>query len=138
MPIRYNTYTKIISLLVLLLIPIIILYALSNQVSVNVLIGEIRELNQKDMQFLANEVNSSVENLSTMAFLLTEDIHIQQLQHIHLMENAYERNEQKFRILERLRLLNVAERWDRSTRSWPRKSAKWCRPIIRFPSIWTN
>lgn len=103
---------QIISLLVLLLIPIIILYALSNQVSVNVLIGEIRELNQKDMQFLANEVNSSVENLSTMAFLLTEDIHIQQLQHIHLMENAYERNEQKFRILERLRLLNVAERWD--------------------------
>lgn len=112
MPIRYNTYTKIISLLVLLLIPVIVLYALSNRVSVQVLTEEIRELSQKDMLFLANEINSSVENLSTMAFLLTEDIHIQQLQHIHLVQNAYEHNELKSRMLERLRLLNVTERWD--------------------------
>lgn len=112
MPIRNSTYAKTIILLVLLLIPIIILYSLSNRVSVNVLVDEIEELNQKDLTFLANEIHSSVDNLSTMAFLLTEDIHIQQLEAITLVENAYERNQQKSRIMERLRLLNVTERWD--------------------------
>jgi len=110
--IRTNTFAKIISLLVLLLIPIIALYGLSNRVSVSVLKQEIQALKQKDLAYLANELNASIDNLSTMAFLLSEDIHIQNLQHINLLENAYDRNVEKSRLLERLRLLNVAERWD--------------------------
>ncbi len=112
MPIRTNTFAKIISMLVLLLIPIIVLYGLSNRVSVSVLKQEIQAMKQKDLAYLANELNASIDNLSTMAFLLSEDIHIQSLQHLHLLENAYERNVEKSRLLERLRLLNVAERWD--------------------------
>ena len=112
MQIRFNTYAKIISLLAMLLIPILLLFTLFNQVSVSVLRNEVKALKQKDLSFLANEVNSSVENLSTMAFLLSEDIHIQQLQQINLLENNYERYLLKSRIMERLRLLNVTERWD--------------------------
>ncbi|MFS0724780.1 histidine kinase [Paenibacillus sp. 1P07SE] len=109
---RMNIFAKIIIMIILLLIPILLLYSLSNRVSVSVLEKEIQALKHKDMAYLAQEFNSSIENLSTMAFLLSEDIHIQGLQHIHLEDNAYERNEEKSRILERLRLLNVAERWD--------------------------
>lgn len=112
MSLRTNTFAKMITLLVLLMIPIMILYGLSNRVSVSVLKEEIQALKQKDLAFLANELNSSVENLSTMAFLLSEDIHIQQLQHFSLIKTSYERYEEKVRILERLRLLNVAQRWD--------------------------
>ncbi|MCI3920101.1 sensor histidine kinase [Paenibacillus sp. TRM 82003] len=109
---RTNTFAKISTLLVLLLIPILILYSLSNRVSVSVLKEEIQALKQKDLAYLANELNASIDNLSTMAFLLSEDIHIQQLQNIHLLESSYERYAEKSRLLERLRLLNVAERWD--------------------------
>ncbi len=112
MSLRTNTFAKIIVLLVLLLIPIIALYSLSNRTSVSVLKEEIMALKQKDLAYLAGELNASIENLSTLAFLLSEDIHIQQLQHLSLIETAYERNEEKSRILERLRLLNVAARWD--------------------------
>jgi two-component system sensor histidine kinase YesM len=112
MTFRNNTFTKIITLLILLLIPIIVLYSLSNRVSVSVLKEEIQSMKQKDLSYLASEFNSSVESLSAMAFLLSEDIHIQQLQHLSLIETAYGRYEEKSRILERLRLLNVTGRWD--------------------------
>lgn len=112
MSLRNNTYAKIIIFLVALLIPIMVLYSLSNRVSVNVLKKEIKTLNQKDLSSLAYDINTIVSNLSKMAYLLSEDINILQLQHLHLIENAYERNEQKSRLLERLRLLNVTERWD--------------------------
>ncbi|MDF2837653.1 MAG: hypothetical protein K0Q63_3293, partial [Paenibacillus sp.] len=50
--------------------------------------------------------------LSSLGFLLSEDIHIQQMQTLHLLESAYERNNERLRIMERLRLLNVSQRWD--------------------------
>src|SRR5690606_20803259 len=100
MSIRTNTFAKIISMLVLLLIPIILLYSLSNHVSVTVLKQEIHAMKQKDLAYLANEMTASIDNLSTMAFLLSEDIHIQNLQHLHLLANAYERNVEKSRLLE--------------------------------------
>ncbi|WP_181438867.1 sensor histidine kinase [Paenibacillus sambharensis] len=112
MSIRTNTFAKMIIVLVLLLIPILVLYGLSNRISVSVLSSEIRAMKQKDLRFLASEFDTSADNLSTMAFLLSEDIHIQELQHLPSIRTAYERNAEKSRMLERLRLLNVAERWD--------------------------
>ncbi|WP_419872146.1 sensor histidine kinase [Candidatus Pristimantibacillus sp. PTI5] len=112
MRLRENTFTKIISLLILLLIPIILLYTLSIRTSIGVIKEEMKSLKQKDITFLASEIDKSVTTLSTLGFLLSEDIHIQQLQNLHLIENAYLRNDEKLRILERLRLLNVAQRWD--------------------------
>ncbi|WP_028611869.1 sensor histidine kinase [Paenibacillus harenae] len=112
MRLRENTFAKITSLIVLLLIPIIILYTLSIQTSIDVITQEMKSLKQKDITFLASEIDKSVTTLSTLGFLLSEDIHIQQLQNLHLIESAYERNAEKLRILERLRLLNVAQRWD--------------------------
>lgn len=112
MRLRENTFAKMITLIVLLLIPIIILYTLSIRTSIGVITEEMKSLKQKDITFLASEVDKSVTTLSTLGFLLSEDIHIQQLQNLHLIESTYQRNDEKLRILERLRLLNVAQRWD--------------------------
>ncbi|MHA6485190.1 sensor histidine kinase [Paenibacillus sp. strain BS8-2] len=112
MRLRENTFAKIITLIVLLLIPIILLYTLSTQTSVNVIEDEMQSLKQKDTTYLANEINRSVTTLSSLGFLLSEDIHIQQMQTLHLLESAYERNSERLRIMERLRLLNVSQRWD--------------------------
>ncbi|HIW32609.1 MAG TPA: histidine kinase, partial [Candidatus Paenibacillus intestinavium] len=112
MRLRENTFAKIISLIILLLIPIILLYALSMQTSIQVIKEEVRSLKQKDINFLANEFNKSIITLSSLGFLLSEDIHIQTLQTFHLIESAYERNNERLRIMERLRLLNVSQRWD--------------------------
>jgi two-component system sensor histidine kinase YesM len=112
MRLRENTFAKIITLIVLLLIPIILLYTLSTQTSMNVIEGEMQSLKQKDITYLANEIDRSVTTLSSLGFLLSEDIHIQQMQTLHLLESAYERNNERLRIMERLRLLNVSQRWD--------------------------
>ncbi|MDQ0110911.1 sensor histidine kinase [Paenibacillus harenae] len=112
MRLRENTFTKIMTLIVLLLIPIIVLYTLSIRTSMDVIKEEMKSLKQKDVAFLASEIDRSVTTLSTLGYLLTEDIHIQQLQNLHLIESAYIRNDEKLRIIERLRLLNVSQRWD--------------------------
>ncbi|OMF23092.1 hypothetical protein BK133_24955 [Paenibacillus sp. FSL H8-0548] len=112
MRLRENTFAKMISLIILLLIPIIVLYTLSIRTSIEVIKEEMKSLKQKDITFLASEIDKSVTTLSTLGFLLSEDIHIQQLQNLHFIESAYQRNDEKLRILERLRLLNVAQRWD--------------------------
>ncbi|MGO4539862.1 sensor histidine kinase [Paenibacillus sp. 2TAB19] len=112
MRLRENTFTKIMTLIVLLLIPIIVLYTLSIRTSIEVIKEEMKSLKQKDVAFLASEIDRSVTTLSSLGFLLSEDIHIQQLQTLHLIESAYVRNDEKLRIIERLRLLNVSQRWD--------------------------
>lgn len=112
MRLRENTFAKIIILIVLLLIPIILLYTLSMQTSMQVIKEEVHSLQQKDINFLAHEINKSVTTLTSLGFLLSEDIHIQKLQTLHLIESAYENNDERLRIMERLRLLNVSQRWD--------------------------
>ncbi|MDQ6418720.1 histidine kinase [Paenibacillus sp. LHD-117] len=112
MRLRENTFAKIIILIVLLLIPIILLYTLSTRTSMNVIKDEMQSLKQKDITYLADEIDRSVKTLSSLGFLLSEDIHIQQLQTLHLIDSAYERNDERLRIMERLRLLNVSQRWD--------------------------
>jgi len=112
MRLRENTFAKIIILIVLLVIPIIVLYTLSMQTSIQVVKEEVQALQQKDIKFLAEEINRSVTTLTSLGFLLSEDIHIQRLQTLHLSESVYERNDERLRIMERLRLLNVSQRWD--------------------------
>jgi len=112
MRLRENTFAKIITLIVLLLIPIILLYTLSMRTSMQVIEEEVYSLQKKDIVFLADEINKSVTTLTSLGFLLSEDIHIQKLQTLHLIESAYERNDERLRIMERLRLLNVSQRWD--------------------------
>ncbi|MDF2836163.1 MAG: hypothetical protein K0Q63_1803, partial [Paenibacillus sp.] len=97
MRLRENTFAKIITLIVLLLIPIILLYTLSTQTSMNVIEDEMQSLKQKDITYLANELDRSVTTLSSLGFLLSEDIHIQQMQTLHLLESAYERNNERLR-----------------------------------------
>ncbi|WP_162848537.1 cache domain-containing sensor histidine kinase [Paenibacillus nanensis] len=112
MRLRENTFAKIMSLIILLLIPIILLYTLSIRTSIQVIKEEMHSLKQKDITYLATEIDRSVTTLTSLGFLLSEDIHIQQLQTLHLIESAYERNDERLRIMERLRLLNVSQRWD--------------------------
>lgn len=112
MRLRENTFAKIMTLIITLLIPIIIMYTLSIQTSIGVIQDEMKSMKQKDMTYLAGEIDRSVTTLSSLGYLLSEDIHIQQMQTLHLIESAYQRNDEQLRIMERLRLLNVSQRWD--------------------------
>lgn len=112
MSLKSNTFAKIFTLILLLLIPISVLYSLSHRVSVSVLKEEIEQLKMQDLAFYANDLNTQVENISALSFLLSEDIHVLRLQHLHLVDHVYDKNQEKLRLMERLRLLNVSGDWD--------------------------
>lgn len=112
MLLRRNTFSKMLVFLIAILIPVIVLYAFSNKVSMDVLHSEITSMKEKDLVFFANELGSSLNDISTLGFLLSQDIHIQKIRTLHLLDNSYERYSEKLRILERLQLLNAAGKWD--------------------------
>lgn len=112
MSLKTNTFAKIFTLIILLLLPIIMLYTMSYRVSVNTLKEEIEQLKMQDLAFYANDLHTQIENISTLSFLLSEDIHVLRLQHLHLFDHVYDKNQEKLRLMERLRLLNVSGDWD--------------------------
>ncbi|PDO10654.1 MAG: hypothetical protein BLM47_06055 [Candidatus Reconcilbacillus cellulovorans] len=109
---RGNTFFRIVLIILMLLAPLLALYTISYRVSTDVLKQEVRSLKMKDLSFLAQDINTNLENIATLAVLLSDDLEIQNLRHLDLIPNAYERNEEQLRVIERLRLLNVAGRWD--------------------------
>ncbi|MBD2848102.1 sensor histidine kinase [Paenibacillus sp. IB182496] len=68
-----NIFNKIIVMIILLLIPIVILHAYSNQVSKEVVRQEIMESNRSRLSFFVSQLDTTVEQFSTVAFMLMED-----------------------------------------------------------------
>ena len=89
MRLKKNTLTRIILIIIMLLLPILVLYAISNQVSIRVIEREVKSYKWKDLSFAAQELHSNLVNAEMLAFLLSDDIHIQNLRHTHLIHNAY-------------------------------------------------
>lgn len=109
---RLNTFSKMLILVVFLLLPVIVLYALSNRISMNVVHDEVQSLKAKDLHLYANQVEGNIALLSTLGLLLSEDINVRELQNMDLIYNTYERNQAILRLYERLRLINVSAGWD--------------------------
>nr|WP_069202847.1 histidine kinase [Paenibacillus dauci] len=70
---RYNLFTKMIILLVVMLVPIIILYTYSNQTTTHVLRQELNQSNMNQLSFFQNQVNTNIELLSSWPNLLIHD-----------------------------------------------------------------
>jgi len=108
---RINTFTKIFSLIVVLLIPIIVLYGYSNGTSVGVVRMEVEKSMYKDLSFFADKLDEIVTQTSKNALLIREDMNVRTLEFIDTV-NLYEQTDEKRRVEEKLRLLNSSSPWD--------------------------
>lgn len=110
--VKMNTFSKLMVLIIFLLLPVIGLYAASNRISMNVVRDEVQSLKSKDLHLYANQIDNSVDLLSTLGLLLSEDTSIRELQDLDLFYNVYERNQTILRLFQRLSLLNISTGWD--------------------------
>ncbi|WP_052723731.1 sensor histidine kinase [Paenibacillus wulumuqiensis] len=85
---RYNLFTKMIILLVVMLIPIILLYTYSNQTTTNVLGQELNQSNMNQLSFFQNQVNTNIELLSSWPNLLIHDPDVVSFNDMYL-QNGY-------------------------------------------------
>lgn len=111
MNIRMNTFTKIVGLILLLLIPILVLYWFSNQTSLRVVSDEVEKSMYKDLSFFATQTDNTAAQLSKSGLTISEDINVRNLEFIEIA-TLYEQTNEKLRIDEKLRLMIASSTWD--------------------------
>lgn len=85
---RYNLFTKIVLLVVLMLIPVIVLYSYSNRTTADVLSEELNKSNMNQLSFFQNQVNTNIELLASWPNLLIHDPDIVSFNDLYL-QNDY-------------------------------------------------
>ncbi|OKP95713.1 sensor histidine kinase [Paenibacillus sp. P46E] len=70
---RYNLFSKIVGIMVIMLIPITLLYFFSNKTTTDVLRSELNTSNNTQLRFFQNQVESQMELLSSWPILLIHD-----------------------------------------------------------------
>ncbi|WEK53698.1 MAG: histidine kinase [Candidatus Cohnella colombiensis] len=111
MTLRPNTFTKIMGLIVMLLIPIIVIYWLSYRTSVAVVTDEVEKSMYKDLSFFASKTDEIATQVSKAGLLISEDINVRTLEFIEIA-SLYEQTNEQQRVAEKLRLLNASSTWD--------------------------
>lgn len=81
---KFNLFTKIIMLIVMMLVPIIGLYFYSNKTSTDVLGQELNNSNMNQLTFFQNQVNTSIDSLAIWPHLLIHDPDISSFKDIFL------------------------------------------------------
>lgn len=108
---RFNTFTKIITLVLLLLIPLVGLYWFSNQTSLRVVSDEIEKSMYKDLTNFAAQTDSIAGQLSKAGLILSEDLNVRALEFIEIM-TLYEQTNEKLKIDDKLKLVVASSTWD--------------------------
>ncbi|MFK4300882.1 two-component system sensor histidine kinase YesM [Paenibacillus sp. RC254] len=85
---RLNFYTKIVSIVIVLLIPVLILYVYSNQTTTDVLRKELNQSNYNQLTFFQNQVNTNIEMISSWPHLLIHDPDVASFQAIFLKDKT--------------------------------------------------
>lgn len=107
---RMNLFTKTISLVILLLVPIISLYSFSNVVSVRLLEDEIKIRNLNRLSIFQQQIDANIEKLSSYLLALSADPDILQYKSIY-MYTDYAALQIKAKILEKISLHNAVNSW---------------------------
>jgi two-component system sensor histidine kinase YesM len=108
---RFNTFTKIISLVLILLIPLVGLYWFSNQTSLRVVSDEVEKSMYKDLTYFAVQTDNFAAQLSKGGLILSEDINVRALEFIEIM-TLYEQTNEKLKIDDKLKLVIASSTWD--------------------------
>ncbi len=87
---RLTIFVKVVVLVLGLLIPVIALYAYSNQQSVSVIKDEIREMNFSKLVFLLHQMDAQIQQLSTNSLTMINDPAVRELNYMEESEEFSE------------------------------------------------
>lgn len=85
----FNLYRKMLTILVVMLIPIIVLYVYSNKTSSDVLREELQNSSRDQLNFFQQQIDTTIHSISQWPNLLIYDPDISNLKDIHQLEGDY-------------------------------------------------
>ncbi|WP_217591898.1 sensor histidine kinase [Cohnella sp. GbtcB17] len=114
--VKMNSFAKVNILILILLVPLLTMYMISNRTSVSVLERHIRESQLDRMTYLYRQLDNNVNQLSMMANMLLRDPTVREFRDMELYENDMNYNALKTvqTISQKLMLQSVANAFTNS------------------------
>lgn len=107
---RLNIFSKIIILICLLLVPILILYTVSNRISKHVIQDHLQSSNLNQLSFFLHQLDSRMDQLSMFPVILSKDPYIREFVEKRTSAN-YDILKEQSRLTEKLGLQSVSSEW---------------------------
>ncbi|MFD0677641.1 MULTISPECIES: sensor histidine kinase [unclassified Paenibacillus] len=111
MRLKLNIFKKIMLFIIILLIPIVILYSYSNQVSVTVVEDEIQNSNLNRLSFFTSQMDNIVNQLSITSIIVSKDQSIKELLDTSNQKSMFEQLRLQESIVGKLNLLSATSSW---------------------------
>ncbi|MFD0713992.1 sensor histidine kinase [Paenibacillus sp. GCM10027626] len=111
---RMNSFTKMNSLILALLIPVLIMYTISHQVSVGVIQQNLQDSQMNKLSFLLKQLDDNVRQLSMMANVLLKDPNVKEFRDLDLYGDEINVLKTEQIISQKLNLQSVANAFSNS------------------------
>jgi len=108
---RWNTFSKMVVLIALLILPLVLIYSYSNAVSVNTIRQELQEKNLNRLSFFTSQVDTIIDQLSIMSIIVSKDPSVRKLGESDRLLDSYEQVQAQEDIVQKLGLLSVTSSW---------------------------
>jgi two-component system sensor histidine kinase YesM len=111
MKFKASIFTKINAVILIFLIPILLLYALSNQISVYVVESLLQKENHNQLEFLRKQIDSMAYSLALNTVALSRDPTVLEIEKMMYTRNEQRETELKSTVQEKINLQSSASSW---------------------------
>ncbi|SDW77122.1 histidine kinase [Paenibacillus sp. CF384] len=108
--VKSNIFTKLLTMLLLLLFPIVVLYGYSTNTSVGVIKSQIQELNVNRLAFFRDQIEEEMNQLVLLSSVISRDYSVQSLQ-TKSDYSSYAEISSVIAVENKLRLQQIAGKW---------------------------
>jgi len=99
---RFSLFAKMNGLIIILFIPIIMMYAYSNDVAFNVVSKELQTSNTKQLSFLSSQIDSRINQMMDFSLTFSRDPNVQKFNGLTIWEDRYDRMQTRFVVQEKM------------------------------------
>jgi two-component system sensor histidine kinase YesM len=106
-----SIFSKIMIVVCLLLVPLLLSFAYSNQVSTNVVKSEIEKSNVNRLSFFLNQMDTNADQLAKVAFTLGREPEAVKFQSIQMSYDLFDSIKIRQTLLEKIKLQSASYSW---------------------------
>ena len=109
---RFSLFAKMNSLILILILPIVLAYTYSNDVTFHVVSGELQSSSARQLTFLSGQIDSRVSQMMDFSLTFSKDPNVQDFNGLNLWGDAYDRMQTRYAVQEKMVLqYGVTDIW---------------------------
>lgn len=107
----WNTFSKTVLLIIIVLLPIAVIFGYTNQISDQVIEKELQEKALRSLSFFGEQINNTVNQLSVISIVISRDPSSRRMGSVGTGPDAYERLQAQEDFIKKMSLLSATSSW---------------------------